>query len=471
MRSRLSLTALALALAAALLPAGAQAVPPTGSAGIGDSYFPLDGNGGIDVVSYDIHDRYRFGSRTLSGYTTLTVQATQTLSSFNLDFLLPVSDVLVDGQPATFTRPRGHELQITPTTPLTTGQDFTVTVRYAGHPGRYRYAGERNWLATKHEVVAMNEPHMAPWWFPANDHPQDKAAMDITITAPKGNKVIANGRRISRYQHGALATTHWRASDPMAPYLAFFAAGAYAVDHGVSHGIPWYVAASKGLSARATKAALQQMRKTPRLVALLARDLGPYPFAEMGGVTVDVPVNFALENQTRPTYPGEYPVTNTLLIHELAHQWFGDSVSVHEWKDVWLNEGFATFMEVRYAERKHHQSAAGWLRQAYRNYTYDPSFWKIEVADPGARELFARPVYLRGAMTLQALRNRVGDDFFWQILRTWVSEHRDSNAATDDFVALAERVSGQDLGRFFQAWLHQTSRPSDTEDNGLGYSG
>ena len=149
MRSRLALSALTLALSAALLPAGAQAAPPAGADGIGDAYFPLDGNGGIDVYSYDINDRYRFGNRKLSGSTTLVVRATQSLSSFNLDFLLPVRDVRVNGEPATFTRPTRHELTITPASPLTNGQEFRVRVRYDGYPGFYKYAGEKNWLANK----------------------------------------------------------------------------------------------------------------------------------------------------------------------------------------------------------------------------------------------------------------------------------------------------------------------------------
>lgn len=463
-RSRFFLPALALALGAALLPAGAQAAP-AGTEGIGDAYFPLDGNGGIDVASYDIHDRYRFGTRKLTGHTTLLLQATDDLSSFDLDFLLHVRSVRVDGVHVAFTKPRNHELQIE--APLVDGQQYRVRVAYAGHPGKYKYVGERNWLANRHEVVAMNEPHMAPWWFPANDHPQDKARMDITITAPRDDKVIANGRKVSRHQHGTLATTHWSAAEPMAPYLAFFAAGAYAVDHGVSRGLPWYVGVSKALPAGERSVAMRQMRKTPALVNLLSKDLGPYPFAQTGGVTVGLPVGFALENQTRPTYP--YAGRDTsLLVHELAHQWFGDSVSVHEWKDVWLNEGFASFMQVRYDERKHHRSAAQWLRTTYDQTPSQLGFWKVTIADPGVPELFSTPVYTRGAMTLQALRNRVGDTAFWQILRAWIAQHQGGTGTTDEFIALAQDVSGQNLVRFFHEWLDQASKPADTADNGLG---
>jgi aminopeptidase N len=471
MRSRLTLSALALALGAALLPAGAQAAPSAGAEGIGDAYFPLDGNGGIDVISYAVDDRYRFGPGKLSGHTNLLVHATQDLSSFNLDFLLPVRSVRIDGVDVSFTKPRAHELQITPTVPLVDGQEFRVRVGYAGHPRRYRYAGERNWLSNRHEVVAMNEPHMAPWWFPANDHPQDKATMDITITAPREDQVIANGRRVSRHRHGKLATTRWSAAEPMAPYLSFFAAGKYAVQHGTSHGLPWYVAVSKSLLAYQTRTAMSLMRRTPALVNLLTKDLGAYPFTQTGGLTTGLPVNFALENQTRPTYPyvGGRTNNNTkLLVHELSHQWFGDSISVHEWKDIWLNEGFASFMELRYDERKNNRSAASWLRTAYDQTPWQSSFWTVEVADPGVPKLFANAVYYRGAMTLQALRNRVGETDFWQIIHAWIALHEGGNVSTQDFIDLAEDVSGENLQSFFQAWLYSTTRPQDIATNGLG---
>ena len=175
------------------LPADADQAAPWGSPGIGDRYFPLDGNGGIDVQRYGIHDRYDFASRRLSGWTRVTLTATEPLSGFDLDFLLPVTSVRSEGRSLRFSRsgPSGHELRIRQ--PLAAGEQTDVVVRYAGRPGRYSYAGESNWLADAHEVVAMNQPHMAPWWFPSNDHPLDKAEVDIHITVPKAKQVIANG--------------------------------------------------------------------------------------------------------------------------------------------------------------------------------------------------------------------------------------------------------------------------------------
>src|SRR5262245_29919075 len=173
---------LAVTVALGGVPAQAAQAPAPGSPGIGDPYFPRDGNGGIDVLHYDVHDSYAFGSESLRGRTRLEVRATQNLSRFDLDFLLPVRSVTVDGHRAVFRHVGDHELRITPSTSLASGSRFSVTVRYAGRPAAKSSEGESNWLASSGEVVAMNEPHMATWWFPANDHPSDKATFDITIT-------------------------------------------------------------------------------------------------------------------------------------------------------------------------------------------------------------------------------------------------------------------------------------------------
>ena len=471
---------LALALAAGLAasslassPASDAADPaPHGASGIGDPYFPLDGNGGIDVLSYNIHDRYRFGQRRLSGWTALRLTATEALSGFNLDFLLPVSRVEVDGHRATFDQGR-HELSID--RDLAEGETVRVVVRYSGRPERYSYAGESNWLASRNEVVAMNQPHMAPWWFPANDHPLDKSDVKISITVPKDKRVVANGRLLGRDVHRRLATTTWRADEPMVPYLAFFAAGRYEIAKGRANGRPWYVAVSKGLSTSSQQEAMHLMRQTPRLLRWLEGVIGDYPFSVSGGLTTALPVQFALENQTRPTYPfwGDGPGAVRTVVHELAHQWFGDSVAVAGWKDIWLNEGWATYFEHFYTEDHGGSSADQWLRDMYDIPSDDP-FWNHQVADPCPSHegcvgpIFAPFVYYRGGMALVALRNRIGDTDFSALMHQWVTDHAGGNGDTAEFEALAGSVSGQDLSGFFAAWLHSASKPADTVANGLG---
>ncbi|MGZ5406079.1 MAG: M1 family metallopeptidase [Nocardioides sp.] len=468
-RARIA-SGLAVMMSAALLAGSvpAQAQPVAGSDGIGDAYFPRDGNGGIDVRRYKISDRYRFATGRLSGRTVVTGTTTADLSSFNLDFLLPVTRVRLNGSSVDFSRPSRHELRIEPRRALPEGSRFTATVHYAGHPDRLGYLGERNWLANRHEVVAMNQPHMAPWWFPSNDHPSDKALMDISITVRRGKQVFANGALVDRDRRKGLVTHRWRADEPMSTYLAMFAAGDFQVDSGVRDGLPWRAVVSRLLTRDERQDNMALMRQTPRVVAGLEEDLGDYPFTRVGGLVTGLDVGFALENQTLPTYPVTGRGSTWLVVHELAHQWFGDSVGLRRWKDIWLNEGAASFMEVRWEETHGGQAAASWLRRVYGNRAAEDSFWDLTIGDPGAARIFAGPVYTRGAMTFQALRNRIGEDDFWTLLQRWVSENRNGLGTRREFRRLAEDVSGEQLGQFFRVWLDLGRKPADIAPNGLG---
>ena len=210
---------------------------------------------------------------------------------------------------------------------------------------------------------------------------------------------------------------------------------------------------------------MRGLSRTPAIVHWLQQQLGRYAFGRTGGVITSLDPGFSLENQTRPVYPRA--VTRLLMVHELAHQWFGDSVSVHHWKDVWLNEGFATYMEHRWTETHGGPSTSRWLNGAYHSTPADDSFWDLVVADPGPADLFDWPVYERGAMTLAALRNRIGSRTFTDLLRRWTTANRHGHGTTDAFEALAEQLSGQDLTAFFDAWVRQPGRPADIAANGL----
>ncbi|MCX6401466.1 MAG: M1 family metallopeptidase [Propionibacteriales bacterium] len=445
--------------------------PVAGSIKGPDPYWPFDGNGGTNALHYDVRVFYNFEEKILAGRTIITMRATTDLSSFSLDLLLPTSSVKVNGKAALFSRPNHHELKVVPKTAIASGATFKVDVSYRGRPAPISYAGERNWLANRHEVVTMNQPHMSPWWFPANDHPSDKATFDIRVNVPKTKEVISNGTRISRTTTATRATTRWRMYDPMATYLAFFAAGDFVIEKGrSSSGIPYYNAVSSRLPTIDRNRSLRELRRTAGITEWLKSRLGPYPFTSTGGVVTSLDVGFALENQTRPTYGAWiYP---GVVVHELAHQWFGDSVAVERWSDIWLNEGFATYAEAYYAASHGGPSIESWLNNLYDETCQAPfsSFWTLDLDDPGAAHIFDSAVYDRGAMVLGALRNRVGAVGMRDLLRAWVAEHRDANASVAEFEAFAEAETGEELTAFFNAWLRGGKAPAGTEDNGLEHA-
>ncbi|MGW5368033.1 M1 family metallopeptidase [Streptomyces sp. NPDC004009] len=454
------LGALATAAASFLLIAASPA-PTPGAPGIGDPYFPQLGNGGYDARHYDLDIAYAPGTGRLDGRTTLRARATQNLSSFDLDLQrLEITRVEVDGSRAGFTRD-GDEVTVTPRRTLREGREFTVSVTYGGVPeplgGPIIFGSEYGWMKTADGVFVACEPNAASTWFPSSDHPSDKATYDIRIKAPKGLTAVSNGRLVSTRDRGGSTYTHWRESRPMATYLATATIGRFDVRTGrTPGGTPIYVAIDPVLK---NGNGVDVYGVTAAATDYWSEVFGPYPFEETGAIVDDMPeAGFSLEVQSKPAYSA---VRNeATIVHELAHQWFGDSVSVARWKDTWLNEGFATYAQWLWAEHQGTRSAHDSFRAAYDARPADSSFWQIKVADPQRDTMFASPVYQRGAMTLQMLRERIGDRAFFALLPAWTRLHRYGNADTADFVRLAERISGQRLDDLFGAWLYTTGKPA-----------
>lgn len=437
----------------------AQATGATGASGIGDSYFPADGNGGYDALRYGIRVRYDLASGELVGRARVKVRATQRLSSLNLDLLLPASKVRVNGKAAAFSKPTRHELKVQLRPALQKGETARIAVSYAGRPATASYLGEANWLANSREMVAMNQPHMAPWWFPANDHPSDRAKIKVRIAVPRGQEAISNGLLRDKLRRGKRTVWVWGAEEPMVPYLAFIAVGDFSIKSGVTDGRSWTTAVSRQLPSARVSAGHAWLAKEGQVLSWLSDQVGSYPFTSSGGLVTSLDPGFALENQTRPTYPAWGINSNSLLVHELAHQWFGDSVSVRRWRDIWLNEGFATYFEARWKEDHGGPTTLSWLRQSYDSMQARASFWKVPVADPGPSRIFSEPVYYRGGMALAALRARVGDAAFDRTLRRWYAERRGGTGTTEQFIAIAEAESGLQLDAFFQQWLYDPTLP------------
>lgn len=447
-------------------PSSRPTAPVAGADGVGDPYFPRAGNGGYDVLSYDIKIRYDPHTDRLEGHTTVTARATEALSRFNLDLRLPASAVTVDDRPASIRQDDG-ELQVTPDAPVQAGQSMAVRVDYAGVPSTIPGGAgvAQPWARTPDGAVAVGEPDIAAWWFPSNDHPSDKASFTVTATVPAGVQAISNGALLGGPEAAerGWAKWRWQESQPMATYLAFVAIGHYDIIRRDTPYGPYLAAYAQGLEPKVAAGARSSVERTPEIIAFLSGIFGPYPFGQLGGVVPDAPdLRFALEDQTRPVYgPTFFDAGGnvTVVVHELAHQWFGDSVSVAHWRDIWLNEGFATYAEWLYAERTGGRSAQQTAAAYYARLPADADFWRIPPGDPGAAGVLDGPVYTRGGMVLQALRDAVGDKDFFAALRTWASERRGGNGSVQDFLAVVTRVSGKNIDEIAQAWLFRPQRP------------
>ena len=432
-----------------------------GAPGLGDPYYPTLGNGGYDVQHYTLDLTWRADESALDGVTTIQATATQDLSRFDLDLSgMHVRSVTVDGRSASFTR-ADRELVITPASTIANGHDFTTIVSYTGRPQPISVGTklfEVGWQTHGREAFVISEPAGAETFYPVNDHPTDKATYTFRITAPSDEVAAANGLLMGTDDLGH-GTTGWtyEAHDPMASYLVQIAIGDFAlVDAGTVDGVVVRNVFHRNLAAQAKVTT----ERTADMIRVLAGVYGPFPFEAYGVLVVDEGLGLSLETQTLIVIGSDLAAAgrsaDQILVHELAHQWVGDAVSVATWKDIWLNEGFATYAEWLYAERTGGPTAAASARQ----YAGGGSQFDAPPGDPGPAELFGPSVYIRGGMTLQALRERIGDTDFFRLLRGWVEAHRNGSASTADFEALAEKVSGADLSAFFQQWLYADRVPA-----------
>jgi aminopeptidase N len=463
-RHRLIAPAAVTAALALTAPAFAAA-PAPGAPGAGDPYYPSYGNGGYDVSHYDLDLKYQPKTDELAGTATILGKTTQELSRFNLDFALDVSSVRVNGRTADVSTSGTHELEVTPAQPLAKGEDFTVVVRYSGVPSKVEVDGFTSWHRTPDGGTAANEPESAWWWYPSNDHPSDKATYDVGISVPKGYKSLSNGDLVSQKEARGWNHSEWRSDKPQATYLATLSVGKFDITESkTDSGIPVINGYSKSLGKEAA-AARASVERTAEITDWLETVFGPYPFSSVGGYVPKTDQGFALETQTRIFYGNERFKDGAdvpVVVHELAHQWYGDSVSVRQWKDIWLNEGFATYASWLWSEKEGEGTAQELADETYASYPADDEFWTVKPGDPGPENQFHGAVYDRGAMALQALRNEIGDKKFFAVLKGWPTERAQGNARVGEFVAYAEKVSGKPLADLFDTWLYEPSRPKQS---------
>jgi aminopeptidase N len=458
MRGRMLLRA-AVVFGALVLASGAVAAGgfTPGSDGLGDPMFPLAGNGGYDVANYSLTLDYTPSGNRLVGTVVITARATQNLSSFDLDFRMhDVTRLLVNGVPAAFSFAKEQELVVTPGAGLVQGKTFTVAVEYAGTPLVVTDPDQsiEGWVPTDDGAFVVNEPQGSPAWYPVNDNPRDKATYDFRVSVPEGLTVMANGVLVSETHSGGKATWVWRESDPMAPYLSTTTLGKFDLTKSTTSSIPTYVAVDPQLAKG------QVLSKLGEAVNFYSSIYGPYPFNAVGAIVDSAKVvGYSLETQTKPNFP--YVPDEATLVHELSHMWFGDSLTLGVWPDIWLHEGFATWSEWIWSERQGNKSAHQWFEQLYNTPAKDTAFWGPAVADfTDPALLFNGTVYYRGGMTLQALREKIGDLAFFQLLRDWATQNRYGTVTTAQFIAFAEKESGRDLTQFFKVWIFQAEKPA-----------
>ena len=394
--------------------------------------------------------------------------ATQDLPAFNLDLRgLTVSKVTVDGHPATFwqeqdDQARRWELTVVPRTRLRVGASATVVVTYGGATTRptdiegFNYG----WVTTGDGAMVAGEPEGAMTWYPVSDHPTDKAAYTFEITVPQGKVAVANGLQSRRpVTTGGWTTWFWDAPDQMASYLSTASVGDFEIRpvRYSSSGVPIVDAVDSSLKGGERATADQHLALEGPMIDFLESRFGAYPFVAFGSSVDDDSIGYALETQTRPVYSGA--PSEATVVHELAHQWFGNAVSPRRWRDIWLNEGWATYAEWMWTEHQGGRTA----QKAFENYlarTRSADYWGLDVSDPGATGLFHDQVYDRGGATLHALRGKVGDQAFFVGARLWLQRYDDGAATTEDFEAVYEEVSGHDLTHFFDVWLRNPEKPT-----------
>ncbi|HMQ37823.1 MAG TPA: M1 family metallopeptidase [Micropruina sp.] len=420
-----------------------------------DPYVPGHGDRRYAVRSYRLELDYKVATNHLNGRATLETEALEHLDQIGLDLYgLNVSRVRVNGRPVRYTH-RERKLRIGLAAAARPGDRLSIDVDYAGKPRPIPSVfGPVGWEELTDGVLVAAQPCGAPSWFPCNDRPDDKARYRFAVTVADGYRVIANGVLEGRDKRSGRTTWRYRQTEPMASYLAVLHVGRYVA---TSAGERVDLVHPRGVAVGAGTAFARQADMLDTFGTLF----GPYPFDRYAAVITADELEIPLEAQTLSTFGANHVApgweNERLVAHELAHQWFGNSLTAAEWSDIWLHEGFACYSEWLWSEASGRRTAAAWAAEHHGRLAVLPQ--DLVLGAPGRELMFDDRVYKRGALTVHALRAALGDAFF-PMLRDWTAANRWSSVTTEAFVAHAQRYTDADVAALIDAWVYGAPLPA-----------
>ena len=425
-----------------------------------DPYVPHRGNVGYDVHQYDIELDYSINSNHLDGRARLGIVAVERLERFSLDLVrLRVSKVVVAGRAARWQH-RNGKIHVIPVRPIPAGKEVAVDVHYSGNPKPVLSPwGPIGWEELVDGVLVAAQPTGASSWFPCNDIARQKASFMMAVTAASSYRVVANGALRSRRTRGSTTTWTYEQREPTSPYLIALHVGRYEEHLVVDRPVP----IRAYLAAQHRSAFDDAFAGLPKMMDMFVELFGPYPLDTGYSVIIcPEPLDIPVEAQGQATFGTNHlgGRHERLIAHELAHQWFGNSLTAETWQNIWLHEGFACYAEWLWSEGSGGRSADAHAREHHARLMRMRK--DLVLADPGPADMFDDRVYKRGALALHALRLAIGDEMFFDLVRTWTAANRHSVVTTEAFEALAAEVAGESVCDQLRPWLWATALPDLT---------
>ncbi|WP_435591294.1 M1 family metallopeptidase [Nocardia sp. bgisy118] len=427
-----------------------------------DDYLPQNGNRGYRVSRYELELVYKVASNRLTGRAEITAVTTAVQPRFGLDLsqALTVSKVFVNGAKAGKYVHQHGKLVVTPQQRIPAGGVLSVVVQYAGVPKPVRGPwGEVGWEELSEGALVASQPNGAASWFPCDDHPSSKASYRISVTTDSPYYALANGTLVRKQTKASQTTWVYEQPEPMSSYLATIQIGPYRKYRvGAVHGpVPMHAIVPPRLRAEFE----HDFARQERMMEVFTERFGPYPFGGYTVVITDDDLEIPIEAQGISVFGANHcdgrRGSERLVAHELAHQWFGNSLTLRQWRDIWLHEGFACYAEWIWSEASGGPSADQLARAARHNLAREPQ--DIVIGDPGPRHMFDDRVYKRGALTLHALRLELGEPGFADLLHEWVRRYRHSSVTTEEFTDLAGHYSLVPLRPLWDSWLRDEPLP------------